>query len=344
MTTQGNGNNLMAQGRLVWCIGPNVFEGKQKTDYNTNAPVFGLDGNPTMEYGFGLAIPKVDPATGQATAEYQKVWQALNAEALTLFPSGQVPPGFAMKFKDGDGVDHNGKPYADKEGYAGHIILACTTQIPVKYFKFEGGNNVLVNVGIKVGDYVNVQLNVKAHPAKGQGKAGLYLNPSAVQLIQAGKEIINTPSGDQIFGQVQPAGYNGQVVADVAPTMPGMGQPQMAPQVAPTPVQPQVAPTPVQPNYEVLPPAHQPQVMAPQAAPAMPPMGGQPQMAPGVPAQPHLPQGNVFPANGIAPHHVVAMGNGAQGVVPNVQNPSLPATNGYAQTASPSSIPGMPPM
>ena len=298
MTTQSNGNNLVVQGRIIWGIGATLFEGKQKTDYNTNAPVFDQSGNPKIEYGFGLAIPKVDPTTGQATAEYAKVWNALNTESLTLFPSGQIPPGFAMKMKDGDGVDHNGNPYGDKEGYAGHIILACTTQIPIKYFLFQGGNNVLVNEGIKVGDYVNVQLNVKAHPAKGQGKAGLYLNPSAVQLIQAGKEIINAPSGDQIFGAAQPAAFAGQVVADTAPAMPtgmtqaeAIGQPQ-AP-VAPT-MPPMGAPV-AQPNYGVLPPAHQPQApvapampMAAPVAPAMPMAAPVAPQAPAMPMQPPM--------------------------------------------------------
>jgi hypothetical protein len=221
--SQSNGNNQVVQGRIVWSIGANMFEGKQKTDFNTNAPVFDNAGNPVMEYGFGLAVAKAD-ASGQHSAEYVKIWQALNAEAQTLYPSGQIPPGFAMKFKDGDSIDHNGKPFADREGYAGHIVLMCTTQIPIKYFKFEGGNNILVNEGIKTGDYVNVQLNIKAHPAKGQGKAGLYLNPSAVQLIQAGKEIINAPSGDQIFSVAAPT-YAGTMEADTAPQMPNVAPP-----------------------------------------------------------------------------------------------------------------------
>src|SRR5690606_5737068 len=104
-----------------------------------------------------------------------------------LYPSGNLPPDFAMKYKDGDAVDHNGKPFADREGYAGHLILVCTTQIPIKWFVYEGGNNILVNTGIKCGDYIEAQLNLKAHPAKGRGKAGLYLNPSAARLIQPGK-------------------------------------------------------------------------------------------------------------------------------------------------------------
>jgi len=292
MTQQSNGNNLVIQGRIVWGNGSSLFEGKQKTDYTTNAPVLAADGTPVIEYGFGLAIPKIDPATGQHSAEFTNAWNALHQEAFTLFPSGQIPPGFAMKFKDGDTVDHNGKPFADREGYAGHIVLTCTTRIPIKWFKFEGGNNIMVNTGIKVGDYVNVQLNVKAHPAKGTGKAGLYVNPQAVQLIQQGKEIINAPSGDQIFGQAAPAAYVGPVVADTAPQMPMQGQAPMGapamPQTAPAPQAPVQAPA----HYGVLPQTMQPQ--APAQAPAMPQQPAMPAQAPQQPAQapamPPMPQ------------------------------------------------------
>jgi len=229
MTTQSNGSNLLVQGRILWTMGTNIFEGKQLLDFDTKAVKFDLQGNPIYEYGFGLAIAKTDPATGQPHPEFTKVWEALHAEAFTLYPSGQLPPTFAMKYKDGDTIDHQGKPFADREGYAGHIVLACTTRIPIKYFRFEGGQNVMVNDGIKCGDYVNVQLNLKSHLAKGQGKAGLYLNPSACQLIQAGKEIINTPSGDAIFSQAAPV-FQGVVEAPVAPVaMPQVGADPVAP-------------------------------------------------------------------------------------------------------------------
>lgn len=309
--TQTNTNNLVAQGRIVWSTG-GLFEGRAKTDYNTGQPVYGADGQPSKEFGFGLAIPKIDPATGQLTAMYQQVWQALHNEALTLYPNGQIPPGFAMKFKDGDSVDHNGKNYADREGYAGHIVLACTTQLPIKFFRFEGGNNIMVNDGVKVGDYVNVQLNIKAHPAKGQGKAGLYLNPSAVQLVQPGKEIINTPSGDQIFGNAAPAPYNGQVEAPVNTPMPGMtpqGMPgqmqpqQQAPAMNPAMPPQQQVPAQANPHYGVLPGQMQPQqqvhapamnqampqqqVHAPAINPAMPPQ--QQASMPGMPPMPGMP-------------------------------------------------------
>jgi len=284
MTEKNNGNNLVIQGRIIWTLGSNMFAGKQKTDMNTKQPVIGVDGNPVTEYGFGLAIPKIDPRTGQPTEEYQKVWQALHTEAFKLYPSGQLPPNFAMKYKDGDSVDHNGKPFADREGYANHLVLSCTTRLVIKYFIFQDGNNVMVNDGIKCGDYVNVQLNIKAHPAQGTGRAGLYLNPGAVQFIQAGKEIINAPSGDQLFGQDIPS-YNGEVVAPVAAPMPGATTLPPHPGNAPAPM---AAPAP---HYGVLPPTHQPAPVANPSVPTVPMPGANVTPPVGAPVHP----GNVAP-------------------------------------------------
>jgi len=272
MSQQSNGQNLVVQGRIVWVSGTNLFEGKRKTDFNTGQVLVGVDGSPVVEYGFGLAVPKFNPATGQPTEEFTKIWNALYQEAFTLYPSGNIPPGFAMKFKDGDTIDDKGIPFAKREGYAGHIVLSCTTQIPIKFFIFEGGNNILVNTGIKNGDYVNVQLNVKSHAAKGQGRAGLYLNPSAVQLIQSGKEIINTPSGDQIFGQAAPA-YAGQVVAGQAPVMPNVAT-GMTPSLNGYAVNAPMMPQQAAPHYPVLPQQMQPAPTMPQQT--QPPMGNVP--------------------------------------------------------------------
>lgn len=294
-TNQGNGSNIMIQGRIVWTNGSNLFEGKQVKDYDTNQLKIGADGNPITEYGFGLAVPK-------GTEAFNQLWQLMYQEAYTIYPSGQLPPDFAMKFKDGDtDVDYQGQPYSKREGYPGHIVIACTTRLPIKYFVFEGGNNILVNTGIKCGDYVNVQLNIKAHPAKGRGKAGLYMNPSAVQLVAPGQEIINTPSGDQIFGQNAPS-YAGQMVADTAPQMPNVApQTAPAPQAPAQPAQapapmPQTAPAPAQPHYGVLPSNMQPNQTGQAPAPQAPAPQSTPAPMPQAPAGAPPVQNNVQPA------------------------------------------------
>lgn len=213
------GSSLIVQGRIVWTCG-DLFSGQVKKDQNKQVVIDQRTGEPVIEYGFGLAIKKVGD-DGQHHPEYVKAWKAMQTEAQSIYQGGQVPPNFAWKYKDGDSaIDDKGQPYANRTGYAGHFVLTCTTRIPIKYFIFQGGNNTLVNTGIKCGDYVNVQLNLKAHPAQGTYKAGLYVNPMAVQLIAAGAEIINTPSGDDIFGTQAAPTYQGQMEAPAAAPMP----------------------------------------------------------------------------------------------------------------------------
>lgn len=288
MSQTSQGRTVMVQGRIVWTVG-DLFKGRTKVDYNTKQPRRNTAGEVMMEYGFGLAVPKANLAqTGPG--QPGEIWAAIHAEAMTMFPTGQIPPSFAMKYKDGDSaIDEKGVPYSQREGYAGHLVFSCTTSLPIKFFRYENGANVLINEGIKCGDYVNVQLHIKAHGAQGQGKAGLYLNPNAVQFLGYGKEIINTPSGDQIFGTAAPPMPTG---ASATPLVPQAGTlvpppgaaaplptPGYPPQAAPMPQPAAPAVAPATPHYGVLPQAHQP------------PPGGQP-----MPTYPQAPQGYPQPA------------------------------------------------
>lgn len=296
MSNTSQGQDIIVQGRIVWVSG-DLFQGKPKTN-DAGQPIMAADGSPATEYGLGLAIPKM--IQGQPNPQLTELMQKMQAETKVIYPSGQFPPDYAWKYKDGDGVDHNGRSFADRAGYAGHVVVACTTQIPIKFFKHFNGDHMLVNDGIKNGDYVNVQLNLKAHGPVGRGKAGMYVNPTAVQFVAEGEAIINAPSGSQIFGDVAPT-YAGEMVAPTTPTMPQtaamgvpanaptqmpqqpMQTPQMPAQPAQAPQQPAQAPQgmPQQPaaapNYGVLPQQHQP-AQAPQQ-PAQAPQG----MPPGMP-------------------------------------------------------------
>lgn len=289
--SQGEGQSVMVQGRLVWLSGRTPFEGRPKLDMNTRQPRLNKAGEQIIEYGFGLAVPKA------SLNDPNGVWAKMHEEAFTLFPqaraTGQVPPSFAMKYKDGDGIDQNGVPFAQREGYAGHIVLACTTTIPIKFFRYENNQNILINEGIKCGDYVNVQLNIKAHPAVGAGKAGLYLNPNAVQFLGYGKEIINTPSGDQIFGNAMPAVPQGASATPLVPqpgamlvptALPAPGAPVPMPGA---PMMPGPAPAAPQPHYAVVPPAFQP---PPGGQPMQQAPQGYPMPQPGMPPMPPYPQ------------------------------------------------------
>jgi hypothetical protein len=251
-----SGRTILVQGRLVWTVG-DLFKGRGKTDFNTKAPLLNAAGEQKKEYGFGLAVPKSSLAQ-IGPGEPGEIWAAIHEEAYTLYPSRQIPPSFAMKYKDGDGIDDKGVPFSQREGYAGHLVFACTTALPVKWFKQLEPNTppVLINEGVKCGDYVNVQLSIRAHAAMGQGKPGLYLNPMAVMFLGYGKEIINAPSGEQIFGTVAP------------PMPPGASA---TPLVSATQNFPPAVQT-VTGHYAVLPQAHQPapQAVVQQTMPTMP--------------------------------------------------------------------------
>lgn len=274
------GKSVMVQGRIVWTSG-DLFAGRVKTIFGTQTPKTNAQGEKQMEYGFGLAVRKDllgDPVQGA-------IWQAMHDEAFTLFPNRMIPPSFAMKFKDGDGPDDQGKPFALREGYAGHLVFAMTTSLPIRFFRFENGQNIQINEGIKCGDYVEVQVNIVAHPAQGQGKAGLYMNPMAVRFAGYGKEIVNAPSGDQMFGSSMPPLPPGASAIPLSPTpgqmiVPPAGTQSMpgAPQY-PAPGAYPSNPAP-QPHYGVVPPAFQPPPggvpMTPPAAPAYPQPTGMP--------------------------------------------------------------------
>jgi hypothetical protein len=250
---QSSGKSVIVQGRIVWTSG-DLFEGQLQTIFGTKQPKLNAQGQQTKQYGFGLAIPKSEfqqPGSGGA-----QIWEAMQAEAFAIYPSRQVPPSFAWKFKDGDGVDDKGVLFANRTGYAGHLVLSLTTSLPIKFFRYEGGAHVQVNDGIKCGDYVNVQVHVKAHGAIGQGKPGLYLNPSAVQFVAAGEPIINAPSAEQIFGNAMPTPPQGYVAPAGPPPMPTQQAPQQYAQPAAAPAFTQQVPAP---HHGVLPPAHQPQ-------------------------------------------------------------------------------------
>lgn len=259
MSQVSAGKELLISGRIVWKSG-DLFKGQPQLDFNTKQPKINAQGKQVIQYGFGLAVSKQDPALGAFMT-------AMQSEALSIYPTGHIPPAFAFKYKDGDGIDDQGVPFAQREGYAGCIVLALTTSLPIRWFKYENGQNVMINEGVKNGDYVNVQVGMKAHGAIGQGKAGMYLNPNAVQLIGYGKEIVSVAvNPTAIFGNAAPVVPQGASATPIAPQG-GFFAPQVAPQAPQMPQfqQPMAPQAPAAPHFGVLPQVHQPQFQQPMA-------------------------------------------------------------------------------
>lgn len=286
------GISLVLQGRIVWTAGNNPFVGQQRKD-QAGKLLTNDKGEPTMQYGFGLAVPK--PAADSRPEEvknFMDMWEAVHKEAMSLYPTGSIPPGFSMKYKDGDQIDHNGQPFANREGYKGCLVFALTTSLPIKFFKYEGAY-IQVSDGIKCGDYVQVQVSIKGHlPKMGtQGKPGLYLNPGLTLLLAPGKEIVNTPNADAVFGAQAPkAVFN----------IPAYEAPQGFAQMAAAQQAPQAPAAPAwggQANPAVLPPQFQQQPVAPAwggQQPVAPQGFGPAPVNPGVPN--YAPQAPAAPA------------------------------------------------
>lgn len=235
------GRDTFVRGRIVWTSAEkgDVFKGRPQTDKNTKAPRVDKNGKQIISYGFGLAVPKM--LDGQPNQELARFEAMMMDEARTIYPSG-IPPKFTFKFKDGDtDIDENGKPYRERDGYPGHKVFALTSMIPVKFFKFETsiGKNVMIESGIKCGDYVNVQVNLRAHGPLNGGAPGMYLNPNAAQLIGYGTLIESRTyqvDGDSLFGAQAPGSFQG--ASQMPPAQPMGGFPDAQPMQQPQGYQP----------------------------------------------------------------------------------------------------------
>ena len=293
-------------GRIVWGHPQRPIIRK---DQNKN-PVI-RDGKQVEQWSFGLAIPKQE--------FMEKVWPFLQQEAASAFPNG-VPPQFAWKFKDGDGVDRQGKPFSAREGYAGCYVLTISTEaFAPPMFKFENGvYRPLVAEEVECGYYAAVTVASKFNGASGTNTPGLYMNPLGILLVGYGPQIMSSGADpDELFkGQTfaLPPGASAMPMAPVttvpgaaspnayagaAPGMPPVGMPNAgiaAPMPSGMPMQPQYAPAyPQQPQPAMT---GYTQPVAPMPAPAHDFVhnAGQPVYAPA----PH-PMPTAQPMTGYAP-------------------------------------------
>jgi len=278
---------LTGVGRIVWGHPMRAQEKKYMDGPNKGQTVLGKDGQPVVQWSFGVAFPK---------AEFGPIWQAMEAEARTGYPHG-VPQRFSWKYKDGDGIDGNGKPFADREGHPGCYVLTVTTEAfcPPCYIFENGQYRQLVEKEIKCGDHVALKLSLKVNVATGTNTPSLYVNPVAVQLVGYGKEIVNSGvNPNDAFGGRQFALPPGASATPISSAPAGVGMPMGQPPGQP-PQQYGAQPVymqqpPAAPGYPQAP--QQPQYGAPPPMPdqAPPPMGYPPQQpAPGGYAPPPMP-------------------------------------------------------
>lgn len=237
--------------------------------YNTHdmkgKPLTDSDGNPRVEYFLAIAIPKTD-------AGFNEVWQKMQQAAASGFHNGeQNLQGFAWKYVDGDNPKNVGK-----EGFAGCHVLRLTGGFAPKVYTKVGAAQIVNEKEIKTGDYIRAYIDCR--PNGSSLNPGLYLNPTLVELIGYGNEIVSGPDGAQIFGG-----------APIAQLPPGASETPTAgtPIATPTPQMPQAQTQPQMPGGPSLPGQSTPTAATPTAAtPAQPIQPGAPAAMPVTPASP----------------------------------------------------------
>lgn len=204
-------------GRIVW---GHPTKPRPATDDNNN-PKLGADGQQLMETSFGLAIPR---------AEFeQHVWPLMAAEAAKGYPQG-APSHFAWKMTQEHEIQKKtNRPYSEKEGYAGHVVLAVSTTLePPGAFKWDGARwQQMQPDEIKCGDWVQCEINFKVNvPSKSTHTPSMYVNPRAIAFVGYGEPIQSGFQADPnaAFGNGPPPLPPGASATPVAGG-PGVGMP-----------------------------------------------------------------------------------------------------------------------
>ena len=320
-------------GRLVWGH-PLKMTPKLGDD---NKPLLGPDGKPILITSFGVAFPKPEFQMHMVP----RIMETVNA----VYPGG-APPHFAWKLSDGDAsVGHRkGKPFNQREGYPGNMVMKFETNFPINAFRTNAAGtwDQITADMFKTGDIIAVGCNLEAHKEKaGQPRStpGLYTNPNGVLHIADGPAIVSGPDAASMFGGYQaqvPAGYmppgSSQPQGNVNP--PGMAQPvggmpgYGAPQQAPAP-QYAAPPQGGMPGYGQQPPQYAP---AYDLVQGQPPQGGMPGYGQQPPQQAPMP--GQMPGNGY--------GQPQPGGYPGQQPTQYPSNPGMPGQAPQGGMPGMP--
>lgn len=239
---------LTPVGRLVQ---GDPFEAQTKN--KAGQPLVTKSGQPTQRYFIAVAFPKTDQAF---SALYAKLVEVARASFPHLFNAqGQCTnPKFSWKLADGDGYDDDGKPNANKPGFAGCWVLKFQSSFPPKCFhagRYQPHEQIQDPKAIPRGYYVRV-----AGTIEGNGdasKPGLYVNLNMVELAggQPSDIIVSGPDASQVFGGSAPVLPPG-VAAPVLPaSMPGGAMPGNLPPAMMPGAMPGAAPLPVAPAVPV---------------------------------------------------------------------------------------------
>ena len=211
---------------------------KKNPQTHVEEPLLDQLGQQVTDVYFAVAIPKAGSVDWKLTA-----WGApIAARAVADWPNGEhLAPAFSWKIIDGDSAVPNqkGKKPCEREGWAGHWVVHCSTRFACRSFhvgKYDPTQQIQVENEIKTGDYCRALLGVKGNnPSQ---SPGIYTNPQLFELSRAGTPIVGEggPSAADAFGGGAPVAAAPVAAAPVAAApAPDLLQPGQA---APAPAAP----------------------------------------------------------------------------------------------------------
>jgi len=194
----------MIEGRVV-CGHPMTRRPVTKQDPATRQDVPVMDtvtGLQSTDSYFAVAVPKAGETDWKQTPWGQLIY----ARACQDWPNGEHgAPDFSWKITDGDSHIPNkkGKKPVEREGWAGHWVVHCSTRFNVKCHhvgKYDPTQQIQEENQIKTGDYCRTLVGIKGNgPTQ---SPGVYVNPMLFELARAGQIIVSDggPSAADAFG------------------------------------------------------------------------------------------------------------------------------------------------
>lgn len=215
-----------------------------------------------QRFEFGVAFRKDDP---EMQTLFGGFWQFLSQEyankphVLQMVQNWfQTLNGYSMKIADGDKPNSKGQV---NENTRGHFVFYFSTNYPVT--TVDAQYQEIPATNIKRGWFVRVAGNITPNGLENH-QAGVYMNPSAIQLIAEGDEIRGGVDAQTAFGGTQapaalppgarpigagtPAGAAFGMPGAPAMGMPGAPAQQQTASAATMPGMPGAAPAPAQPQ------------------------------------------------------------------------------------------------
>lgn len=287
---------LTPVGRLVQ---GDPFEAQTKN--MQGQPLVTMSGQPTQRYFVAVAFRKDDPLF---PAFYAKLVEVAKQSFPALFDAAGncTHPRFSWKLADGDGMDDNGKPNSNKEGFAGHWVVKFSSSFAPRCFHsghYQPHEQIQDPKAIRRGYFVRIAGSIEGN--NNPTKPGIYVNLGMIELAGVGPEIVSGPDAASVFG-----GAAAPLPVGAAPLPMHVGSvPTAAPSMPVAPQMPVVAANMPAPAAPMAPPA-MPAPAAPMAVPPNPAFLAGPSAAPAMPAAPMAPP--AMPAAPAAPQMTAAAG------------------------------------